>query len=84
MALKPAWTDEDFNLLVGSFLLILKPCHEDKQGESPLLSPTTKCTSMSGILILPLKTGKKKVSIFVFMIGKTKLLACDRKNKDAL
>ena len=84
LALKPAPAEEDSNLLVGSSLPILKHHHEDEQGESPLLLPATKCTLMSGILVSPLKAEKKKVSIFVSMIGKTKLLVCDRKNKNLL
>ena len=84
LALKPALAEEDSNLLVGSSLPILKHCHKDERGESPPLLPTMKYILMSGILILPLKAGKKKVSIFVSMIGKTKLLVCDRKNKNLL
>ena len=84
LALKPAPAEEDSNLLVVSSFPILKCHHEDEQGESHPLLPATKCTLMSGVLVSPLKAGKKKVSIFVSLIGKTKLLICDRKNKNPL
>ena len=84
LALKPALAEEDSNLLVGSSLPILKCHHRDEQGESPPLLPTMKHTLMLGVLVSPLKAGKKKVSIFVSMIGKTKLLVCNRKNKNPL
>ena len=84
LALKPAPAEEDSNSLVGRSLPILKCHHEDKQGEPPPLLPAMKHTLMSGVCILPPKAGKKKVSIFVSVIGKTKLLVCDRKNKNLL